>query len=172
MFKRLLAALCAVALCAAMAGCGKTQTTGTDDQTTQQEQQGETRMVTLYLPDEQGESVVPTETEITVSGDNEAADLMAALAQAGAVSEDTAVNALEKDENNNLTLDVNAAFAEALSGSGTAGETMIMASVVDTFLAYYGAASLLITVDGGTLETGHAIYDEPFTQIFDAAPAA
>lgn len=172
MFKRLLAALCAVALCAAMAGCGKTQTTGADDPATQQEQQGETRTVTLYLPDEQGESVVPTETEIAVSGDNEAADLMAGLAQAGVVPEDTAVNALEKDENNNLTLDVNAAFAEALSGSGTAGETMIMASVADTFLAYYGAASLLITVDGGTLETGHAIYDEPFTQIFDAAPAA
>ena len=49
---------------------------------------------------------------------------------------------------------------------------MMIASVADTFLAYYGAASLLITVDSGTLETGHALYDEPFTQIFDAAPAA
>ena len=52
MFKRLLAALCAVALCAAMVGCGKTDTP--NDQTTQQEeQQGETKTVTLYLPDDQ-----------------------------------------------------------------------------------------------------------------------
>ena len=171
MFKRLLAALCAVALCAAMVGCGKTDTP--NDQTTQQEeQQGETKTVTLYLPDDQAESVVPTETEIKVSGEDEAADLMAALVEQGVLPAEVAVNSLTKDDNNNLTLDVNAAFAEALSGSGTAGETMVSASVADTFLAYYGAASLLITVDGGTLETGHALYDEPFTQIFDAAPAA
>lgn len=171
MFKRLLAALCAVALCTAMAGCDKTDIP--NDQTTQQEeQQGETKTVTLYLPDEQAESVVPTETEIAVGGEDEAADLMAALAEQGVVPAEAAVNSLTKDESNNLTLDINAAFAEALSGSGTAGETMMIASVADTFLAYYGAASLLITVDGGTLETGHALYDEPFTQIFDAAPAA
>ena len=169
MFKRLLAALCAVALCTAMVGCGKTDTP--NDQTTQEEQ-GETKTVTLYLPDEQAESVVPTETEISVSGEDEAADLMAALVEQGVLPAEAAVNSLTKDDNNNLTLDVNAAFAEALSGSGTAGETMIVASVADTFLAYYGAASLLITVDGGTLETGHALYDERFTQIFDAAPAA
>lgn len=170
MFKRLLAALCALALCTAMVGCGKTDTP--NDQTTQEEQQGETKTVTLYLPDEQAESVVPTETEISVSGEDEAADLMAALVEQGVLPAEVAVNSLTKDDNNNLTLDVNAAFAEALSGSGTAGETMIVASVADTFLAYYGAASLLITVDGGTLETGHALYDESFTQIFDAAPAA
>ena len=171
MFKRLLAALCAVALCAAMVGCGKTDTP--NDQTTQQEeQQAETKTVTLYLPDDQAESVVPTETEIKVSGEDEAADLMAALVEQGVLPAEVAVNSLTKDDNNNLTLDVNAAFAEALSSSGTAGETMMIASVADTFLAYYGAASLLITVDGGTLETGHALYDEPFTQIFDAAPAA
>lgn len=174
MFKRLLAALCAVALCTAMVGCGKTDPAANpDDQTTQQqEQQGETKQVTLYLPDEQGESVVPTQTEISLGGQDEAAALMAALVGEGVLPAEVAVNSLNKDEDNNLTLDVNAAFAEALSSSGTTGETMIIASVADTFLAYYGAASLLITVDGGTLETGHAVYDEPFTQIFDAAPAA
>ena len=97
---------------------------------------------------------------------------MAALVEQGVLPAEVAVNSLTKADSNDLTLDVNAAFAEALSGSGTAGETMVIASVADTFLAYYGAASLLITVDGGTLETGHALYDEPFTRIFDAAPAA
>ena len=81
MFKRLLAALCAVALCTAMVGCGKTDTP--NDQTTQEEQQAETKTVTLYLPDDQAESVVPTETEIKVSGEDEAADLMAALVEQG-----------------------------------------------------------------------------------------
>lgn len=165
MLKRLLAALCACALAVAIAGCSAPAA----EQETEQAEQ--TKTVTLYLPDEQGEAVVPTQTEVSFGGQDEAAALLAALVGEGVLPAEVAVGSLTQEEGN-LTLDLNSAFAEALSASGSTGENMIMASVVDTYLAYYGAASLLITVDGGTLETGHAVYDEPFTQIFDAAPAA
>lgn len=164
MFQRLLAAVCACALTVALVGCANPE----NNQDTAQEQ---TKTVTLYLPDEQGESVVPTETELTIKESDEAAALVAALADNGVFPAEVAVNSLQQQDGA-LTLDLNEAFAQALSSSGSTGETMVMASVVDTFLAYYGAASLLITVDGNTLETGHALYDEPFTRIFDAAPAA
>lgn len=164
MFQRLLAAVCACALTVALVGCSNPQ----NNEDTAQEQ---TKTVTLYLPDEQGEAVVPTETELTIKESDEAAALVAALAENGVFPAEVAVNSLQQQDNA-LTLDLNGAFSEALSSSGSAGETMVMASVVDTFLAYYGAKSLLITVDGNTLETGHALYDEPFTRIFDAAPAA
>lgn len=170
MLKRLLAALCAAAMCAAMIGCTQTETA---PQTQDPAPQGEPQTVTLYLPDDQAESVVPTKTELVVSAGQEPAALIDGLVEAGALPDGVAVNQFENDEETRaLTLDLNATFAEALSGSGTAGETMLMAAVVDTFLAYYGASSLLVTVDGQTLESGHAVYDEPFTQIFAAAPAA
>ena len=168
MLKRLLAALCACALAVAIAGCSAP---AAEQETEQAEQAEQTKTVTLYLPDEQGEAVVPTQTEVSFGGQDEAAALLAALVGEGVLPAEVAVGSLTKEEGN-LTLDLNSTFAEALSASGSTGENMIMASVVDTYLAYYGAASLLITVDGGTLETGHAVYDEPFTQIFDAAPAA
>ena len=164
MFQRLLAAGSACARTVALVGCANPE----NNQDTAQEQ---TKTVTLYLPDEQGESVVPTETELTIKESDEAAALVAALADNGVFPAEVAVNSLQQRDGA-LTLDLNEAFAQALSSSGSTGETMVMASVVDTFLAYYGAASLVITVDGNTLETGHALYDEPFTRIFDAAPAA
>lgn len=131
--------------------------------------EGKTEEVTLYLPDEQAEYVEQTECEITITGEDIAGSLIAALVKEGALPEGTAVKAFSKEEDA-LTLDLNQAFADAVSNSGTAGETMLMASVADTFLAYYGAASLTLTAEGQPIETGHAIYDEPFTQIFAAAP--
>ena len=40
---------------------------------------------------------------------------------------------------------------------------MILASLVNTLWAYYEPAELVLTVDGDPLETGHNIYDQPFT---------
>ena len=147
MFKKILAAmLCVCILALGVAGCSEQQ---------QKEQPEKTETVSLYLPDEQAEYV--------------AGALIAALVEQGALPEGTAVKKFSKEEDA-LMLDLNQTFADALMQSGTAGETMILASVVDTFLVYYGAASLTLTAEGQTLETGHSIYDEPFTQVFAAAP--
>lgn len=60
-----------------------------------------------------------------------------------------------------LKLDFNSAFHELVTSQGTAGEFTIIHCTVNTFLVNYGAESVLITVNGETLESGHAIYDIP-----------
>lgn len=164
MLKRWLVLACACMMVLAMAGCTNTQQS--DNGLTQ----AQAKTTTLYLPDEQGAFVVPTETEILIGEQGEAAALVAALIDHDVLPAEVAVNSFTQQDNV-LTLDLNQAFADALSAVGSAGETMVMSSVADTFLAHYGGASLTITAEGETIETGHAVYDAPFTQIMDAAPA-
>ena len=57
-----------------------------------------------------------------------------------------------------LELDVNEAFGEQLRSYGTAGETTLIESVVNTFLDAYGKEAILITENGGTLISGHKEY--------------
>lgn len=161
MFRKIIAAmLCVCFLALGAAGCAEQK---------QKEPPEKTETVSLYLPDEQAEYVEETKMEIKVKGDDIAGAMIAALVEQGALPEGTAVKQFSKEEDV-LMLDLNQAFADGLMETGTAGETMMLASIVDTFLVYYGAASLTLTAEGQTLETGHAIYDEPFTQVFAAAP--
>jgi len=62
-----------------------------------------------------------------------------------------------------LQLDMNAAFGQALNQTGSAGEYMIMGSVINTLLAFFDVEFMSITVEGEALITGHAIYDQPLT---------
>lgn len=161
MFKKIFAMmLCFCMIAFGAVGCSQEQ---------KDEPEKKTETVTLYLPGEQAEYVEQTECEITIADEDVAGALIAALVEQGALPEGVAVKAFSKEEDA-LKLDLNQAFADAVSSSGSAGETMLMASVADTFLVYYGAASLTITAEGQPIETGHTIYDEPFTQIFAAAP--
>lgn len=161
MFKKIFTAtLCFCLIAFGAVGCSQKQT---------EQQEKKTEVVTLYLPDEQAEYVEQTECEIIITEEDIAGALISALVEQGALPEGAAVKAFSKEENI-LKLDLNQVFADAVANSGTAGETMLMASVADTFLAYYGAESLTITAEGKPIETGHTIYDEPFTQIFAAAP--
>lgn len=57
-------------------------------------------------------------------------------------------------------LDMNQAFADYLGRMGTAGEYIVMGSVVNTFLDCYQCDLMLLTVEGKVLETGHNIYEE------------
>lgn len=59
-----------------------------------------------------------------------------------------------------LMLDMNQAFADYLGRMGTAGEYIIMGSLVNTFLDCYQCDVMLVTVEGKVLETGHEIYEE------------
>jgi len=61
------------------------------------------------------------------------------------------------------TLDMNTAFAHALNGLGTSGEWLLLGSVVNTFLTFYGWESMYVTVNGQVIDTGHNIYDEALT---------
>ena len=161
MLKKLFAAMLCFSLIAVGAvGCSQEQA---------KQQEEKTEVVTLYLPDDQAEYVEQTECEITIVKEDVAGALISALTEQGALPEGVVVQAFSQKEKA-LTLDLNQAFEDAAANSGTAGETMLIAAVADTFLSHYGAESLTITVEGQPIETGHTVYDEPFTQIFAAAP--
>lgn len=81
------------------------------------------------------------------------------LKEKDVVTGDTAVNSLEQ-EGNILNLDVNEAFGNQLRSYGVAGETMLMQSVVNTFLDAYGCEKIKITENGETLCSGHMEYAE------------
>lgn len=57
-----------------------------------------------------------------------------------------------------IDLDLSEDFSVMLRNYGTAGESMIIHSVVNTFLKTYDCQKICITVEGGVLETGHAEY--------------
>jgi hypothetical protein len=68
----------------------------------------------------------------------------------------------EQKENGSyaLHLDFSEEFQTQLFQMGTAGEYIIINSVVNTFLDAYDADKVRITVEGMILESGHAIYDD------------
>lgn len=117
--------------------------------------------VTLYLPDSQAEGLETVTETLELSPQA----LVDALAAHGALPEGVTVNdfSLEsaEDDRLHLTLDLSAAFREAVQSSGTAGELLLLGSVTDTFLTAYDASSMTLTCDGAALETGHNIYDLP-----------
>ena len=64
-------------------------------------------------------------------------------------------------ENGVLTLDMNMVYGNAVRSSGTTGESMLIYSLVNTFVQARGVDSVIITVDGAPLESGHEVYDYP-----------
>lgn len=97
--------------------------------------------------------------------------LLQELAAVNVVSVGTAANSL-RQEGVHLYLDLNENFSQYLNMMGTSGEYIVVGGVVDTFLDAYGAEDILITVDGNTLQTSHAIYDAPLLAFHQDETAA
>ena len=57
-----------------------------------------------------------------------------------------------------LDVDFNEAFGAYVCSMGTTGEYYTIGSIVNTFLDAYGCEKVKITVEGNTLESGHAEY--------------
>lgn len=87
-------------------------------------------------------------------------NLISELAKLNVVSIDTEVKSFEQDEKV-LKLDLSKGFSQYLNMMGTSGEYIVMGGLVNTFLTAYDADEILITVEGKTLETGHASYENP-----------
>lgn len=104
------------------------------------------------------------ESETVLVEDVTANVIIGYLAGHNIVSIDTNVNDFRVEAENSLIyLDLSKAFGEYLKTMGSSGEAVIMAALTDTFLQAYEAEALQITVEGKTIETGHAVYDEPLT---------
>ena len=132
--------------------------------------------ITLYLPDDQAESF----EEVTETVDAQPQGVVDALIAHGALPEGVKVNSFTMRDNGTETqegdtvsytagdtltidLDLSQEFADAASSTGTAGEQMLLGSLVNTMLKAYNADELNLTCDGAPLETGHNAYDQPLT---------
>ena len=115
--------------------------------------------VTIYCGSENAdgfETIKTTVPELTPHA------LVDKLIGAGVLTEKTAILSAEV-EGTHIHLDLNAAFGDQVSAMGTAGERMIIGSLVNTFLTAYHAETLSFTVEGQILESGHVIYDFELT---------
>lgn len=138
-----------VLFCLLLAGCGAPSSPADTSACMEQ--------LTLYLPDDNAEFL---ETKVvSVSAVNEQ-NILEQLKLEAVLKEEVAVNSFTQNDLA-LTLDVNGAFSQQVCSMGTAGEYMIIGSVVNTFLTAYHADCIIITVDGKPWESGHAVYDAP-----------
>ena len=112
--------------------------------------------IVVYYPNENADG---TDTEEMKCEELTAEAVWTLLKEKDVVVEDTAVNSLEQ-EGNTLKLDVNEAFGNQLRSYGNTGETMLIQSVVNTFLDAYGCEKIKITENGETLFSGHMEYME------------
>lgn len=69
-------------------------------------------------------------------------------------SENTKINSLYLNKDNNLYIDLNQAFLTEMN-AGAAYEGMILQSIVNTFGQYYGVAKVYLTIDNEPYSSGH-----------------
>lgn len=88
-------------------------------------------------------------------------NIVNALIDKSVLSSDVQVLKCDKqtvDGVESLEIDFNEAFGAYVCSMGTTGEYYTIGSIVNTFLDAYGCEKVKITVEGNTLETGHAEY--------------
>ena len=114
---------------------------------------------TLYIPNSNADGFDTNEISVQeITPENILDELQTAVV----LTENVWINDFQI-EDSQLKIDFNVVFADILCTTGSAGEYMVMGSVVNTFLSAYQAESVFITVNGEILETGHVIYDFPIT---------
>ena len=146
--------------CLLLTGCGKAgleTTAPTEIATVPIETTEPGYTLTLYAPNEDATGFIYSSWEVSELSPSA---LCNALLEAGVLTDGIAFNSIQV-EGNQVRLDVNAAFGQLIGSYGTAGEYMIMGSVVNTLLGAYNAETVSITMNGQVLESGHAVYDFP-----------
>lgn len=120
--------------------------------------------ITVYYSNEDATAFDSEEIQM---GSFSAENILNALVDKGVVTADVKILSLEvkeTDGKDSIEIDFNNAFASYISSMGTTGEYYIMGGVCNTFLDAYECDQIKITVEGGTLETGHAEYPGYMTQ--------
>ena len=116
--------------------------------------------VTIYHGNDNADGFETLEVTVEIL---EASTITQKLVETGVLAEGTALLSLDL-VGTCLHLDFNEAFLTRLNTMGTAGERMMIGSVVNTFLtAYPEAESVYITGNGEIMESGHVIYDFELT---------
>ena len=180
MKKRLLAIFCVFALLVGATACGKEKTPSGSQQpasspaVSEPVQPGaasepvkpaepETQQATVYLPDENAETLIPTEIECAKPAEGDFTAAIAALVDALVAQEALPAGSavLSAEAGDPVGLDMNAAFGEGMMSTGTTGELLYLGALVNTVLDYADAEHVVLTVAGEPLETGHNLYDYP-----------
>lgn len=113
--------------------------------------------IRLYYGDENAEHLLAT---LYPMADVSEYSVLAALRTAGHFDGSVELLSFTKS-GGDITLDFNEAFAQRIRSTGTAGEYILMGSLVNTYLDAFNAATVTVTVEGGVWESGHVIYDMP-----------
>ena len=122
------------------------------------ETQPEVLTITIYHGNANADGFETTEFEVEEMNTDV---LMEKLIEAGVLNEDVVLGGM-KFQDGGLVLNFNDAFGDQLNTMGTAGERMMVGSVVNTFLtAFNKVDKVSILVSGQIFESGHVIYDEP-----------
>ena len=111
----------------------------------------------VYYGDENAEKLLSTQVQVPQIDEY---TVIGQLIAAGVLQDGIAVNTLEQIDGI-LYIDFNQPFADLVCSMGTSGEYIIIGSTVNTFLNAFQADSMVFTINGETLESGHVIYDFP-----------
>lgn len=124
---------------------------------TEEEESG----ICIYYGDSQAEHLIADnigEQEVTPEL------LLSELAKHNVISEKTKINSIDvttsESNGKSLVVDFSQEFQDELFTQGTAGEFLMLGSVVNTFLKAYEAENMTITVNGNPVESGHCIYEK------------
>jgi len=113
--------------------------------------------VELFIP---GEDAIGFE-RVRMSTDGTPEDIVSLLARyVDLLPNDTALLSFTVNGKSGHA-DMNAAYGNAIRSTGTTGERYMISTLVNTLLTFYGLEEITLTVEGGVIETGHAVIDGP-----------
>jgi hypothetical protein len=124
--------------------------------------------VRMYYPSTRAERIeFMDETFELYTGDAMAPKLEDALKNppadsglAAVLSPQAAINSMTFDPENWLvTVDLNNAFLDDMRASGSSREGMVLECIANTVGGYYQTDRVQITIDGGTYESGHFLFE-------------
>ena len=116
--------------------------------------------VKLYLPNGNADGFVIEEP--LLAADAGPQGLVDLLLQRGALPEGSKVLDFRQDAKA-VNVSMNRAYCDSVASMGTAEETMLLGSLVNTLLTFCEADALNLTCEGKVFSTGHNIYDFPLT---------
>lgn len=114
---------------------------------------------TFYTPDDTLDGFVEHTATIDILHPD---GVLLFLIACDVVDENTTVNSAVK-EGTQLNLDLSHHFYDQLVTMGTTGEKMLIGCVVNTFLSAYDCETVMLTVDGQVMDSGHVVYDFPLS---------
>ncbi len=111
----------------------------------------------IYVPNEYFDTLVEKEI-VTQSIDEQS--VIKELVNVGVIPDFIKINNV-KIEDNTVYIDFNQDFSGFITTMGTAGESMIIKAIVNSYIKTYDMEQVQITCNNEILETGHNIYDQP-----------